>query len=423
MKQTSYSLSLLLVAALSAQRGWAAPPTAPPPAGEVNALLLTRGAKPYVDEEGRNFHAEAAALTDGRTDGPETWWEPPRGGRDSISVMYRLAEPHDLTRAEVVNSDNERDYPGISTRRMRLEWGAGPAGPWKLLAELTLPKGRKPQPVSFPRTPGVRYLRVVLLENHGNAEWWSLAELSVFGVPSRPRAVRFDGAWDATYGEMVLRQDGQRVTGCYGQSVDAEGRAGNSTVEGIVEDGVFYGTWVELGEEGQVAGRGTFAFALTEEGELSGAWGSDANGKDRTSRWEGVPREGGARISCAKPEASIARDLSAGRAVLRGILFDTGLDVIRPESVPVLEALAAALRADARRRYVIEGHTDDRGGAASNQVLSEKRAASVKAWLVRAGIAEARLQPKGHGQGKPAQPNDTPAGRAANRRVEVAVLP
>lgn len=413
---------LVLSTALLSHLAWAAAPVPPPGGNEVNALLLSRGAFPYVDEEGRQFSAEAAALTDGRVDGPDSWWEPQKGS-STLTVMYRLAEPHDLTRAEVVNSDNERDYPGISTKRLRLELGVGPAGPWKPLAEVTLPKGRRPLPISLPRTPSVRYLRVTLLENHGNTEYWSLAELSVFGTPSKPRTVQFNGSWTATYGELVLRQDGQRVTGCYALSADAEGRAGNSTVEGIVEDGVFYGTWLELEEEGRVTGRGTFAFALTAEGELSGVWGSDAEGKDRTSRWDGVPRGGKPRITCAKPESSIARELQAGRAVLMGILFDTGLDVIRPESVPVLEALASALLADGKRRYVIEGHTDDRGGAASNQVLSEKRAASVKAWLVRAGIAEARLQAKGHGQAKPAQPNDTPAGRAANRRVEVAVLP
>jgi len=416
------ALPLLFAAALFAPRPspGASPAAAASP--EVNALLLSRGAFPYSDEEGRQFSWEAAPLADGRVDGQDTWWEPRKDG-PTVSATFRLAEPYDLVRAEVVNSDNERGYPGISTKRMRLEAGAGPAGPWKVLAEVGLGRGRKPQPLSFPRTPAVRYLRVTLLENYGNEEWWSLAELAVLGAPSKTRAIRYDGAWNATYGEMVLKQEGQRVTGCYATSADEEGRAGDSTVEGIVEDGIFYGTWVEWFEGNREPARGTFAFALTAEGELSGVWGTDAAGKDRTSRWEGTPKEGRSRLNCARPESSLAKDLSDGRAVLRGILFDTGLDVIRPESVPVLEALAAALRTDAKRRYVIEGHTDDRGGAAANQVLSDKRAASVKAWLVRAGIPDARLETKGYGQGKPAQPNDTPAGRAANRRVEVAVLP
>jgi hypothetical protein len=94
---------------------------------------------------------------------------------------------------------------------------------------------------------------------------------------------------------MVLRQEGQRVTGCYGLGADDEGRAGDATVEGIVEDGIFLGTWVEHFGKEHAPARGTFAFALTPEGELSGVWGNDASGKDRTSRWEGTPKEGPAR--------------------------------------------------------------------------------------------------------------------------------
>jgi OOP family OmpA-OmpF porin len=79
------------------------------------------------------------------------------------------------------------------------------------------------------------------------------------------------------------------------------------------------------------------------------------------------------------------------------------------------------MKQQGKSRYLIEGHTDDRGGAAMNQGLSERRAASVKAWLVKAGIDAGRLETKGFGMSKPALPNDSEAGRAANRRVEVAV--
>jgi outer membrane protein OmpA-like peptidoglycan-associated protein len=89
----------------------------------------------------------------------------------------------------------------------------------------------------------------------------------------------------------------------------------------------------------------------------------------------------------------------------------------------VLQELARALKGPAGRRYLIEGHTDDRGGEAMNQELSERRAARVKAWLVEAGVDGERLETKGLGQTRPALPNDSEAGRAANRRVEVAIEP
>ena len=86
------------------------------------------------------------------------------------------------------------------------------------------------------------------------------------------------------------------------------------------------------------------------------------------------------------------------------------------------EALAASLKAHPTVKCIIEGHTDDRGSPEVNQKLSERRAASVKAWLAKNGVAPARLSIKGFGQSYPTRSNETEAGRAANRRVEVAIV-
>lgn len=67
----------------------------------------------------------------------------------------------------------------------------------------------------------------------------------------------------------------------------------------------------------------------------------------------------------------------------------------------------------------VSGHTDSRGKKAFNQKLSEKRAASVKAWLVKHGVAAERISTVGYGYTRPIADNKTKAGRAANRRVEV----
>ena len=68
----------------------------------------------------------------------------------------------------------------------------------------------------------------------------------------------------------------------------------------------------------------------------------------------------------------------------------------------------------------IEGHTDNTGTAPGNQALSERRAASVRQYLVDYfGIDGARLKSVGYGQTKPVAPNDTPEGRQNNRRVEL----
>jgi OmpA-OmpF porin, OOP family len=71
-------------------------------------------------------------------------------------------------------------------------------------------------------------------------------------------------------------------------------------------------------------------------------------------------------------------------------------------------------------KLTIEGHTDNVGSAASNQALSEKRAAAVRQFLIDSyQVDAARLEAKGLGQSKPAGSNDTPEGRQNNRRVEL----
>jgi outer membrane protein OmpA-like peptidoglycan-associated protein len=107
-----------------------------------------------------------------------------------------------------------------------------------------------------------------------------------------------------------------------------------------------------------------------------------------------------------------------GRIVTHGILFDTGSDVIRPESGPTLRAILALLQEAPTLRFSVEGHTDNQGGPKVNGPLSERRAAAVKAWLVKQGVSASRLTSKGLGQTKPIDTNDTAEGRANNRRVE-----
>jgi outer membrane protein OmpA-like peptidoglycan-associated protein len=111
-----------------------------------------------------------------------------------------------------------------------------------------------------------------------------------------------------------------------------------------------------------------------------------------------------------------------GRIVTHGILFDSGSDVIKPESGPTLRSIQALLTEDSKLRFRVEGHTDDQGGPKVNGPLSERRAAAVKAWLVKQGVAEARLEAKGLGATKPIDKNENAEGRANNRRVEFVKL-
>jgi outer membrane protein OmpA-like peptidoglycan-associated protein len=111
---------------------------------------------------------------------------------------------------------------------------------------------------------------------------------------------------------------------------------------------------------------------------------------------------------------------ATGRVATQGIYFDTGSDRIRPESSPTLKEIGTMLKEHPELKLTIEGHTDNIGSAASNQALSEKRAAAVRQALVDSyQVDGARLQAQGLGQTKPAASNDTPEGRQSNRRVEL----
>ena len=101
------------------------------------------------------------------------------------------------------------------------------------------------------------------------------------------------------------------------------------------------------------------------------------------------------------------------------IYFDTDKDRLKDESGPVLEQVQALLEARPGLRLVVAGHTDAEGADAHNLDLSNRRAAAVVAWLVARGIAADRLQSEGHGEGRPVAGNDSAAGRALNRRVEL----
>jgi outer membrane protein OmpA-like peptidoglycan-associated protein len=107
-----------------------------------------------------------------------------------------------------------------------------------------------------------------------------------------------------------------------------------------------------------------------------------------------------------------------GKIVTHGILFDTGKDVLKAESLPTLKMILGVMNDDPGLKFSIEGHTDNQGSREINQPLSEKRAAAVKGWLAGKGIDESRMKTAGYGDSKPIDSNATHEGRANNRRVE-----
>ena len=106
------------------------------------------------------------------------------------------------------------------------------------------------------------------------------------------------------------------------------------------------------------------------------------------------------------------------RLAAKGILFESGKDIIKSESFDNLNVLASIMKEYKEAKVVIEGHTDSQGEDADNLVLSQKRTESVKRYLVSKGIEESRISAVGYGESKPVADNSTAKGRASNRRVD-----
>lgn len=104
-------------------------------------------------------------------------------------------------------------------------------------------------------------------------------------------------------------------------------------------------------------------------------------------------------------------------------LFDSGKSTLYPGAEDKLREVAAVLNRYPRTSIEIVGHTDTRGGEVSNQSLSERRAAAVREVLVRDGVDPQRMSARGVGETRPIATNDTPEGRAKNRRVELITRP
>ncbi len=107
---------------------------------------------------------------------------------------------------------------------------------------------------------------------------------------------------------------------------------------------------------------------------------------------------------------------------LRNIFFDYDRANLKPESYPELNRLVDFLKKHPQVKIEIAGHTDSIGTLEYNMQLSQRRAQAVVDYLVRHGIARSRLIAKGYGPTRPVAPNNTPEGRAKNRRVEIKIL-
>lgn len=106
-----------------------------------------------------------------------------------------------------------------------------------------------------------------------------------------------------------------------------------------------------------------------------------------------------------------------------GVTFDVDSYALNPSFRPTLQQIAQSLNQYPNSLVDVYGHTDSTGSASHNQTLSENRARTVANYLVSNGVSSSRVRSQGFGMTMPVASNDTPEGRAKNRRVEIKIVP
>ena len=123
-------------------------------------------------------------------------------------------------------------------------------------------------------------------------------------------------------------------------------------------------------------------------------------------------------------EARVFREGNSIILRLVGLNFDSGAAQIKPENFDLLAKVEKAIDVFPRSELTIEGHTDSHGGDDLNQKLSQDRAESVQQYMINAmRIPTYRLIATGYGETRPVSSNETEAGRARNRRIDIVIRP
>ncbi len=168
--------------------------------------------------------------------------------------------------------------------------------------------------------------------------------------------------------------------------------------------------------------------------KLKGCPSSDSDGDGVTDDRDECPNEAGVAEINGCPKEKIETEPAVKEGTEKGIpedlkktvdeiynnlSYQSGKALIDESSKDDLDKLAEIMENDPKLQLIIEGYTDNEGEASYNLLLSRDRADAVKQYLMGKGISEDRLRAEGYGEILPIAPNDTEAGRAKNRRVEL----
>lgn len=322
-----------------------------------------------------------------------------------IAFVYRM--PAMTTFSQFAVPD-VLETPGASQTFFRDIEIAGSAqldGPYQTLAQATLTahvaRGMTTGLPATTRTP-VRYLRVQLsggIDVRVEKSYFEFSEIIGHGSQEPvPLLEAFDNTWQGRGVLLTLRQEGERVTGCYDKVGD---------LSGTVSGNLLHAT----GRARDTGVPSTFVLTVDDDGAITGV--RSTNGAP-FRRYQGAPAP---TVATECSQRAVA-PLGCG-AILHGIRFDYDSATIRSESKALLDSLANGLKAESAARITVVGHTSSEGSDRYNDELSRRRAEAVVTALASRGIESSRMAAAGRGEQAPIADNSTDAGRSLNRRVEI----
>ncbi len=343
---------------------------------------------------------------------PKTGWCCPKGKiLNNVSVI-ELAEKSVLERLEF--DTGHIDGKGRGAKDIVVELSAdGPLEGFAEILSVSLVDKKDNQRFPLAGDTSGKWLRLTVQNNHGANDYTELMDFRAYGKQlTKTQLADVSGMYKTNFNDFHLRQQGTAVTGCYEWD--------QGLLNGGIENNIMRLTWKEKD------GQGPAVMIFNSAGNaFLGFWWYEGKENERGSIWTGQkisPDVGSCPHWAGGVQGQITKALlETGRVRLYGINFDVDSDIIRDESKPTLDKIVAMLQSEKAMQLIIEGHTDSDGQTQHNQILSQKRAKSVKAYLVSAGISSARLSTTGCGESKPVAPNTTATGKAQNRRVELAV--
>ena len=384
-------------------------PLSAQPKGEASVVSFYSGA--LIVKSPSNYGGwEPLWIIDERSD---TGWACETGEINGNVFVIALPEKTTLKRVEFDTASIDGDGRGANNVLVEISDQSAVAGFSPLLA-VKLKDRADHQSFLVPKPLPGRWLRLTLKDNHGDPEWTELMEFRGYGEQlTKTPIADVSGTYDSSFSLFHILKEDSLVTGCY------ELRGG--TLSGGIDGRILKFQWRENGDSGPAI------LVFTPDGsEFYGLWWRKGELDQTPGLWNGK-RQSKQVGSCPhwKPSTGVqkqmAEDLARfGRTRVYGINFDTDSAVIRAESKAVLDRIVTLLKADGSLKITVEGHTDNTGSLARNKALSQERADAVKAYLVKGGVDGARLRSVGYGSEKPVGNNGTAAGRAQNRRVELA---